>query len=200
MTFILAEDSALRAYLDDIYVADDKNPTRKVGVWFGQPDIEIKQQTFPYITIDLIDVSEATDRAMRGVVEVAYTPGVTDSATPLLMQYPIPYNLDYQITTYSRQPRHDRSLLNTMMQNKFGHRYRTLHITEDNTNRSMFLMGMVKRDRTEQDRRLFVNALTVRVFSELLPSSAMALAPQVTSVVLTNNYYVNNTLVNPFTA
>lgn len=40
MPFILNEDEALKTALTGITVADDANPTRPVGVWFGQPDLE----------------------------------------------------------------------------------------------------------------------------------------------------------------
>lgn len=172
MSFILAEDLALKTYLNDIYVSDDKNPNRKVGVWFGQPDLEVRAQSYPYITIDLIDVTEGLERAMRGDIHMNYRPSEEPASdTYFRSDYPIPYNLDYQITTYARQPRHDRQIMTTLMQNKFGHRYHTLYVPDDETERSMFLLGMAKRDTTEQDRRLFSNAFTVRVFAELLPST-----------------------------
>ncbi len=52
MPFILNEDKALKAALSGITVSDSGNPTRPVGVWFGQPDPEIRFQSYPYITID----------------------------------------------------------------------------------------------------------------------------------------------------
>lgn len=172
--FLLNEDNALRQLLSDIYVSDDKNPNRKVGVWFGQPDVEVTTQSYPYITIDLIDVREATERAMRGLTSLYYLPDggwETDVTMPFKTSYPIPYDLDYQITTYARQPRHDRALIRILMQEKFGSRMHTLHIPADDTKRSMFLMGSQKRDKTEDKRRLFSNAYTVRVYSELLPEA-----------------------------
>jgi hypothetical protein len=177
--FLLNEDKALRSWLNDIYVSDDNNPNRKVGVWFGQPDVEITNQSYPYITIDLIDVREATERAMRGLTQLYYLPDggwETDVVMPFKTSYPIPYDLDYQITTYARQPRHDRALIRTMLQEKFGSRMHTLHIPSDDTKRSMFLMGSQKRDKTEDKRRLFSNAYTVRVYSELLPEAITELS------------------------
>jgi peptidoglycan/xylan/chitin deacetylase (PgdA/CDA1 family) len=172
--FILNEDKAIRDLLNDIHVSDDKNPNRKVGVWFGQPDVEVQNQSYPYITIDLIDVREATERAMRGLTELRYYPdGGWEKrvALPYKTSYPIPYDLDYQITTYARQPRHDRALIRVLLQEKFGSRMHSLYIPGDDTSRSMFLMGQQKRDKTEDNRRLFSNAYTVRVYSELLPEA-----------------------------
>jgi hypothetical protein len=170
--WLINEDKALRDWLNDIYVSDEKNQNRKVGVWFGQPDVEITAQTYPYITLDLIDAREATERAMRGRALLHYLPDGGDTPTmymPFETDWPIPYDLDYQVTTYSRHPRHDRSMMRTMMQDKFGGRMHSLYIPEDDTVRSMFLMGSQKRDSTEDKRRLFSNAYTVRIYSELLP-------------------------------
>lgn len=171
MPFILNEDKALKTLLTGITVSDDKNASRPVGVWFGQPDVEIRAQAYPYITIDLIDVREAYDRAMRGWLEdVEYVPeGVTPPANNYkqIMSYPIPYNLDYQITTYARQPRHDRQLLRVLTNTLLTSRYQSLDIPEDATVRSMYLINFVKRDRTEQDKRLFCNIFNVRVHSEI---------------------------------
>ena len=71
MTFLLSEDEALRNLLVDMVVTDQKSssgdgPQRKVKVYFGQPDQELRDQTYPYITIDMIDIGEDTGRAMRG--------------------------------------------------------------------------------------------------------------------------------------
>ena len=54
MSFLLSEDEALRNLLKDMTVTDQKSvteegPTRKVGVWFGQPDQEIRNQNYPSI-------------------------------------------------------------------------------------------------------------------------------------------------------
>jgi hypothetical protein len=186
MTFILSEDEALRDLLKGILVSDDSNPARPVGVWFGQPDPEIRKQSYPYITIDLIDVKEDPSRAMRNYVTLPYLPDGSEAPEDgevLVWDYPIPHNLDYQVTTYARHPRHDRQILHALLRSKLPSRYGSLHIEADNTERSMFLLGMVKRNLTEDDRRLFSNALTVRVFSELTLRDAARLA-QVTDVNL----------------
>lgn len=177
--FLLNEDKALRDWLNDVYVWDEKSSSRKVGVWFGQPDVEIQAQSYPYMTIDLIDVREATERSMRGQAMLGYLPDGGDFDVPLPYEarsYPIPYDLDYQVTTYARQPRHDRAIIRALLQDKFGSRMHSLYIPADDTSRSMFLMGSQKRDKTEQNRRLFSNAYTVRVYSELLPTDVQNLA------------------------
>lgn len=188
MSFLLEEDEALRNLLKDMVVTDQKSvtddgPQRKVGVWFGQPDQEIRSQSYPYITIDMIDIAEAFDRAHRGRVNAAYYPDPTsigdDTAwDPTLhakdMDYPIPVNIDYQITTYARQPRHDRQILAQLLYTKIPLRFAILNVgpdTQFGTARRLDVLDISKRDITEQGKRLFVNAITVRISSEIAPTT-----------------------------
>jgi hypothetical protein len=188
MSFLLDEDEALRNLLKDMVVTDQKSvtedgPQRKVGVWFGQPDQEIRNQSYPYITIDMIDIAEAFDRAHRGRVNPAYyadpdTIGEDTTWDPDLhgkdMDYPIPVNIDYQITTYARQPRHDRQLLAQLLYTKIPLRFAVLDAgpnTLYGTTRRLDVLDISKRDITEQGKRLFVNAFTVRISSEIAPST-----------------------------
>jgi len=188
MSFLLDEDEALRNLFKDMVVTDQKSvtedgPQRKVGVWFGQPDQEIRNQSYPYITIDMIDIAEAFDRAHRGKVNPGYyedpdtiTTGVNWD-TDLHgkdMDFPVPVNIDYQITTYARQPRHDRQILAQLLNTKIPLRFAVLNVgpnTQLGTTRRLDVLDISKRDITEQGKRLFVNAITVRVSSEIAPST-----------------------------
>ena len=188
MTFLLAEDDALKKLLKGMTVTDQKGGgTRNVGVWFGQPDQEITDQKYPYIVIDMIDIAEDTTRSMRGMVKPVYLDDPTDMvpateedpAVPYdpetnnwMIHWPIPVNIDYQITTYSRQPRHDREILAQILYNKIPMRFAVLEPDDGNsaglgTVRRLDLLDISKRDVTEQGKRLFVNAFTVRVSSEI---------------------------------
>ena len=192
MSFLLAEDEALRDLLVGMTVTDQKQDTsRNVGVWFGQPDQELREQKYPYITIDMIDVAEDFTRAMRGKVKPAYiqdptimvagvqgTQGVQfvqqinydDDEHNWEIDYPIPVNIDYQITTYSRQPRHDRQILSQLLYTKIPLRFAVL-LTGPNTvygtHRRLDILDISKRDVSENGKRLFVNAITVRISSEI---------------------------------
>jgi hypothetical protein len=225
MTFLISEDEALRNLLKDMVVTDQKatgNGTpRKVGVWFGQPDQELRDQSYPYITIDMIDIGEEVNRAMRGRVKPDYldnpvtmvqsvqgvqsvqsvqgvqgvqsAQGVQFVQTILGVQrvqgiqgvqglsytptthnwdisYPIPIRIDYQITTYARQPRHDRELLAQLLYKKIPLRFAVLQ-PDDGTVRRLDVLDVSKRDVTESGKRLFVNAITVRVSSEIAPET-----------------------------
>jgi hypothetical protein len=176
MTFLLSEDLGLRQKIQGITVfdqrADGDGTPRQVGVWFGQPDQEERKQTYPYITIDMIDINRDVEREHRGVVSDV-TPNASYLAPEGLgdnqgweQHLPIPVSIDYQITTYSRQPRHDRQIIGQLIGNKLPIRFGSL-VLEDGTIRRLDVLNVSKRDVTEQAKRLFVNAITVRVSSEI---------------------------------
>ncbi len=207
MTFLLSEDKALRENLQGIIVHDQKSDgvstPRQVGVWFGQPDQEIRAQIFPFITIDMVDVMRDSAREMRGLVHydelgaylapdrVVDADGNAVSFDPTIhdfeVEMPIPVMIDYQITTYSRHPRHDRELLSQLMYSKLPLRFGQLTL-DDNTVRRLEVMDVSKRDVTEQGKRLFVNAVTVRVSSEIAQGQFRALFPvQTVATTITEN-------------
>ena len=187
MTFLLSEDEALRNLLKGLVVTDQKatgeGTPRNVGVWFGQPDQELTAQKYPYITIDMIDIAEDFARSMRGRVKPVYIsdPATIDGTTEFDpetqnwdINFPIPVNIDYQITTYSRQPRHDRELLAQLLYTRLPLRFGTLDTGANNatgTTRRLDMLDVSKRDVTEQGKRLFVNAFTVRISSEIAPET-----------------------------
>jgi hypothetical protein len=193
MNFLLDEDEALRNLLLGMSVVDQKangagGSTRSVKVYFGQPDQELRDQTYPYITIDMIDIAEDFERAHRGKVKPAYyfdPVNMVDAAQGVQqvswdptkndwdVDYPVPVNIDYQITTYARQPRHDRQILAQLLTSKIPLRFAVLSTgpnTVYGTTRRLDVLDVSKRDITEQGKRLFVNAITVRISSEIVPS------------------------------
>jgi hypothetical protein len=202
MTFLLSEDKALRDLLVDMVVTDQKasstqETTRNVGVWFGQPDQEVTSQNYPYMTIDMIDIAEDFQRAMRGRVKPAYYEDPTTIGTSTAydselhdwdINMPIPVNIDYQVTTYARQPRHDREILAQLLYTKLPLRFGVLQ-TDDNTVRRLDVLDISKRDVTEAGKRLFVNAITLRVSSEISPETfnKMYKVLQVTATGPNNN-------------
>lgn len=196
MPFIINEDKALKTVLKGITVADAKNPARPVGVWFGQPDVEIREQSYPYITIDLVDIMEEKDRNNRGVTTLSYTPEGANSGTKYKTEIPIPVAIDYQVTSYSRQPLHDRAIIAALLTDILPFRFGTLEIPEDKTIRRLELLGYTKRDITEQGKRLYVNVFTIRVSSEILPSTLVAYSPTITTVNKTFTSYPNTNVPN----
>lgn len=211
MTFILAEDEALRNVLLGMTVSDNKNANRPVGVWFGQPDPEIRAQSFPFITVDLIDISEARERVMSGKSEIwYYEPDDLQSNEGWEMFLPTPINLDYQITTFARQPRHDRQILAQLLNNRLPLRFGSLPVVQKYTQetvdgqpaqvgqatvRRLDVMRVLKRDITESGKRMFMNVFTVRVSSEIPQPYDFATFTKVVEIrTETSNYQPNPTL------
>ncbi len=171
MTFLLDEDKALRELLQGMVVNDQKSDgsdtPRPVGVWFGQPDQELRSQVYPYITIDMIAISRDPQREMRGRTTAPYlTPDNLPEGAGWDIEMPIPVNIDYQITTFARHPRHDRELLAQVLYQKLPFRFAQIDIGANTVHR-LEVMSVSKRDSTEQAKRLFINAITVRLATEI---------------------------------
>jgi hypothetical protein len=171
VTFLLSEDKALRDSLLGMVVhdqkADGQDVDRAVRVYFGQPDQELTPQLYPYVTIDMIDIQRDPTREMRGKTSSSYlAPADLPEGQSFEVDIPIPVNIDYQVTVFSRHPRHDRELLTQINFQKLPQRFGMLQL-DDGTVRRLDVMGISKRDATEQAKRLFINAITVRVSSEV---------------------------------
>jgi hypothetical protein len=178
--FIIAEDLALKTHLANMTVSDEKNATRPIKVWFGYPDVEVRAQEFPFVTIDLIDIVPANDRQHQGYITDTDNRGTVAVVTNRVYTYEIPvaYDLVYQVTSYTRHPRHDRAVQFQLL-NKFPSKYGKLAVPDQlgtsTGYRSMFLDGFVKRDSVDgetSNRRTLSNVLTVRVISEMTPTQA----------------------------
>lgn len=196
--FIVAEDLALKTLCQGMTVTDQKSASRQVKVWFGYPDVEVREQDFPYIAIDLIDILPGTGRQHQGTLEDNDNRG---TQTPVngygySYDYPVAYDLVYQLASYSRHPRHDRSIMYQML-NKFPLRYGKLPVPNqlgtETAYRSMFLDGFVKRDTVQHEtgnRRTLINVFTVRVVSEMTPLQAL------TAVKAVEEVNINTTTTN----
>lgn len=191
MPFIINEDAALKALLTGITVSDSGNSTRPVGVYYGQPDKDIRTQSYPYITLDLVGVREDTERAHRGSVDLTYTPeGTTPNYTAKSqpVNFPIPVDLIYQVSTWARQPRHDRQIMASLFSpGRLPLRFGQLTIPEDSTMRRLDMLGFSKRDTTEGGKRLFSNVYNIRISAELFPDQLSAVYT-VTDVNTTVDY------------
>lgn len=181
--WILDEDRAVRDLMKGMTVSDHEDNQRRVEVWFGHPDQELREQKYPYITVDLLQVQEGMDRVQRGDLYIKDPPTWWGLA-PLqawqvayLLEMPTPVDLDYQISTWARNPRHDRQMLfqlitggRTMLRNG-------LLYTSDNKIRRVDFMGHIKRDTVEGGKRLFNNVFRIRVSSEV-PWGVISSQPQ----------------------
>jgi len=172
MSFIVSEDLALKTLLTGITVADEKNASRPVGVWFSTPDIESRTQSYPYITIELIDMQQAKNRMHSGIFVDNDLQGtiVPASGYSYFYESPVTWNLVYQITTYARHPRHDRMitayLLNKIFVSDRGYLAVPNDLGTETSYRHLLLEEFVKRDTIEDNRRLYRSVFTVTVSSE----------------------------------
>lgn len=191
---ILSEDLALKTRLQGMVVSDGDTASRKVGVWFGQPDKEIRAQDFPFIIINLIGMTEARERVhSANTVELPYVDPPVSPAAGESVRYdrPIPLNLDYQVSSFARHPRHDRQLLNQLLYllPMRGGLIAVTHDQVDNQNkptataRRMDFLTLNKRDRIEDNKRLFVNDIVIRISSEMAPERYDLLPTPPTSLV-----------------
>jgi len=190
--FLIAEDTALKTLLQGMTVGDEKTASRPVKVWFGYPDVEIRAQEFPFVTIDLIDMIPANDRQTSGqLVDNDYRGTVAPlSGKTYRYEVPVAFDLIYQITTYARHPRHDRAMM-FQLTHKFPSKYGGLLVPNElgteTSRRHMFLDGFAKRDAVDGEtgnRRLLRNIYTVRVISELTPLDAGRRASRVEEVLV----------------
>lgn len=172
MTFLLSEDKALRQRLEGMTVhdqqADGTDTPRPVRVFYGLPDQELRNQAYPYIVIDMVDIQKDSTREMRGTTDAAYLiPRDAELGDQeFVADIPIPVNIDYQISTFARHPRHDRELVSQLLHVNLPFRYGYL-LLDDGTIRRMDVLDIAKRDDVEQGKRLFTNSVTVRVSSEI---------------------------------
>jgi hypothetical protein len=108
-----------------------------------------------------------------------YFPEGADTSEQCITEFPIPVYLDYQITTWARQPRHDRQIMANMATGqRIPLRYGYLVVPEDNTVRRLDFLGFAKKDTTDENgKRLFSNAYTVRISAEILPAVLNQIVP-----------------------
>jgi len=195
VSYLFSEDAALKSFLQGFTVSDEKVTNRPVQVWYVTPDLEFRAQTFPFITLELIDSVPATYRQHSGVVVDNDRQGTVAPVANRAYTYEIPiaWDLTYQITTYARHPRHDRLLIANLLNKAFPGKRGYLPVLNDlGTERSyrhMFLDEFTKRDTVEDGRRLYRNVFTVSVTSE----GSASQAPSVREV---GTVLINDTIEN----
>lgn len=192
MTFILAEDTALKELLKGMTVSDNTQANRPVDVFFTLPDVEVKQQKYPYVTIDLIDIQAANYRQHAGYwVDTDYNGTIApDEGVTYRYYTPVAYDLVYQVSSWSRHPYHDRAILNQVMRDRFPSKYGKLQISNElgteSAPRNMFLDEFAKMNYVEDGRRVYRNIFTVRITSEMTPAQADSITNRIVERVLIN--------------
>lgn len=190
--FLVEEDEALKLKLTGLTVSDARRAARPVEVWFGQPDLELAKRNYPYISIELVDITEANERVMVGRPFMTYLPeGYTDPTDPdqvlTAAWFPTPYDLDYNVTAWSRHPRHDRELVSKLLSGPLPIRFGGINLPRSSrTVRLDMLDGPQVADMTDENgKRLFRKVFQVRVATELFPNDVIKLTGLVKSVQVT---------------
>jgi hypothetical protein len=187
--FLLAEDAALKARLSQIAVVDDRNAERLVDVFFRYPE-DATEKTYPFITIDLLDIEHNTDVQVSETKyyyasdttgmspdqiarysEFNYYPSTLGPAAMDALVEPgrflstesfVPVNLLYQVTTYSRSQNHDRQITATMLRRVTPFRRGFIEIPEDGTIRRLDLLNWNPTNVLDQEA-----AYTKRIFRKV---------------------------------
>jgi hypothetical protein len=173
--FLLAEDEAIKKALNNLHVYDDRDVARPVQVFFRYPEGET-ERTYPFITIEMIDLVHARNR-QHSESELVYFNTAGGASAPAGWQnrpnavtyWPsessdlsnftnknnfkvlhtnefIPVDLVYQISTFSRTALHDRQLTSTILRKIFPFRKSSINIEADGTNRRLELLDWTTAD------------------------------------------------------
>lgn len=178
--FLLAEDAALHTYLSGLTVPTKpgSSDVTEVGVWFRYPQSE-RALKYPFITIDMVNVSPAYDLWTSEYVQNPNT--YRPSVAPALpepepdMQYAVrpflPFRIMYQITVYCRSSLHDRYLNSLFFTDIIPPRPFWIGVDADNTWRRCELIDFAQNDITETsesgDKRVFRKMYTITVHAEV---------------------------------
>ena len=185
MPWVYNEDGALKLKLQGLTVSDANNSSRPVPVRFRLPEDELATLTYPIIIIEHVGVNPDPSREHRGIIPLGYAPegvapwwpaGATSydvTTSPIFLDFPLPYNLDYSVTIYCRKmAEHLQPLIATLASlNYLPSHFGELDIPQDGTFRELFLMQgpQIEYGKDKDDKRLFRATYMVRVETEVLP-------------------------------
>lgn len=208
--FPLAEDEAMKRKLSGLTLPNPRGPASSVSVWFRMPTTE-RVQAYPFITIDLLAMSQATDqthseyeersidRAHRRADSLPSADVWPSISKDIRREYNVapgvavtwerflPFYLMYQVTTHARSYQHHMLLMNRLMQwDMLPWRWGFLDVAEDDTRRWLDNMGHramndLDRDSPGGNKRVFRNIFTVRTFG-WVPEFPAVLVPAVREV------------------
>lgn len=173
--FIFAEEAALKRLLTNAITVTLRGQEKAVPTWFRFPEGELSKIKYPFITIDLLDMRLDRDRAHVNPVIMDYIPNVSPAVEipfnrKFVTDFPIPLILTFQVRTFARDPRTDRTITNALTSpGLLPFRGATLHIPEDGTTRRMYLRDFQKADYVDdQQMTVFRNIYTIDVEAEKL--------------------------------
>ena len=208
--FLLAEDAALKNRFSTMTVSDDRVGSRPVQVFFRYPEGET-ERSYPFMTIEMIDIVHAKNR-QHSEVEIVFARTGTSQATkfakgPNAMKYwpsrrsdlnqvagsnPfltsnefVPVDLLYQISTFTRSALHDRQLSSQMLSTITPFRKGFIEVPEDGTIRRLDLLDWTTADLLDSEagyrKRIFRKIYTLQMSAEI-PSLDLFGQKQITSI------------------
>lgn len=196
--WIINEDRALKKKLSGLTLPDVNAPEggRPVQVRYIFPEAEVGEIDYPLITIEHQGIFVDHDREHRsGAIPLTHVPpGLTGNVGDYWThQFPIPYNIDYLITTYSRLIEHDRLLVSRLstfdyLPGRFGY----LVVPEDGTIRRLDLTGgpwQVEGGFDHEGKRMFRSGFVIRVSSQLLVGEPFSITDYVKRVIMNVDAY-----------
>jgi hypothetical protein len=212
--FILAEDAALHTYLSGLEVPNRPGDSKmtEVGVWFRFPEGE-RAIKYPFITIDLIDVSPAYElwtseyiMSTDGLYQPSVSPTmpVPDADMNLDVRNFLPFKLTYQVSVHCRSSLHDRYLMSHFFTDVFPPRPFWMGVDADNTWRRVELVDSAQADLMETtesgNKRIFRKVYTISMLAEV-PQESIRQAWQVLRVYtpIVDRSYVDDFLYNVLT-
>lgn len=204
MPWLLNEDFALKKKLQGLTVFDGNAPNgRPVPVRFRLPETEVADLTFPIIIIKHNGWYPANDREHRGKIMLPYAPedlptwwddsvkpapSFNPADSPYKSFFPIPYNLDYEISVYARiMHEHTIPLVSALAAyDRLHAKFAFLDIPQDGTKRTLQLLGGPSLDegKDENGKRIFIVKYIIRVFSELVPEIAQSVLVNIVNLDL----------------
>ena len=211
--FLLAEDEALKQHLSGITVTDDRNENRPVKVFFRYPEGETEKH-YPFITIEMASMNYARNRQHSEHTlyyskpnvhpnnvnlpnYISYVPSEMDEnglinelgasvSAYLRMEEPLPVDLVYQVSTYTRNALHDRQLTAKFLRTIFPFRSNYIVVAADGTVRRLDLLNWSQADLLDVEagyrKRTFRKVYTVMINAEIQRDD-LTLVKQVTSIV-----------------
>lgn len=188
MPIIFNEDEALKRTLSGVRVPQSRgsNTLLNVPVRFSMPQDELATLTFPVVIIDHVSIARDPEREHRGFTTLDYAPeggdpwwGPTDeeyeggSASPYRLEFPIPMNIDYEVTALAREKSHLMALVATYTaEDRLDPRFGAVYIPQDGTARRLEILGEtgIESDRDADGKRIFRAKYAVRVPTEIIPA------------------------------
>lgn len=210
--FLLAEDAALKNRFATLTVSDDRNNARPVQVFFRYPESET-ERSYPFITIEMIDIVHARNR-QHSETQIVYPktgiPGRSEMLDdPNLMTYwpsrianmetvsaPnkdfivshefVPVDILYQVSTFTRSALHDRQLSSQMLSTIVPFRKGFIEVPEDGTIRRLDLLDWTTADLLDSEagyRKRIFRKIYTLQMTAEIPSTDMFGLKQIDTVV-----------------